>query len=507
MLVEKMENNTEENISTSFTELNNIELETNKNICLKIGMSGYNYNFFVKIVDKSENIVVFCPNELNFTKKALFEKIFSEDIFSYNLQFNVIYFDFPITDDFSDFTTSFGMGKDNLWHFDNISKIIQELSNIISHYKHNEIENKLYFYGSSMGGFISLILSVLLKNSTSIADVPQTNLTMDNNWIKVKKQFFDKLTDDEIQQDMYRFKVYDLIIKQNVIPNAYIILDTNNKQLWNTQWTDFINKLDKLPYNYNKMENNIHIKIDNREDRSNLLEKEEVILLIDNVINIQKRRNSFNSNSLKMINEFEKGVSLMFEDYFKKNISFSELIKLKNRYSNKWSINRLDIQNIGNESNSIEILDYDDSINISYPEWLKTDQGQGCILSSNSKIQLKIKCINDGNLKLKFMGPAYDVNKRKIPIYVCYNSFKFNEELHFFRDKLVWHNKPFVFTKKVKNNEIFTLEIDFMTIYDYYPYIYNLMKMDETEENIGNTYRKFISYVNYIRLLNNPFYL
>ena len=63
---------------------------------------------------------------------------------------------------------------------------------------------------------------------------------------------------------------------------------------------------------------------------------------------------------------------------------------------------RIAIKNYGNKNNSIEIIDTSDlSAEISFPEWIKDNNGNGAIIhSSNLVIDLKIKCINDGTLNI-----------------------------------------------------------------------------------------------------------
>ena len=71
-----------------------------------------------------------------------------------------------------------------------------------------------------------------------------------------------------------------------------------------------------------------------------------------------------------------------------------------------------------------------------------------------------MKCINDGELSfsLKAMD-IRDKNRKRFPVYIDYTYFKVNDEVILDENKLTWHDQPFVYKKKVVNNEEITIEV------------------------------------------------
>ena len=136
---------------------------------------------------------------------------------------------------------------------ENISDIVVKLIERVN-IKH---EN-LIFYGSSMGGFTSLQLATMVKDSIALADIPQLEFQNHVSYDKVKPYCFPGLSDEEIwDRFKHRFDVIELMKKENYIPKATIVFNCSNRDI-NTQYLDFIKKINELPKIKDKRN---HIKI------------------------------------------------------------------------------------------------------------------------------------------------------------------------------------------------------------------------------------------------------
>ena len=92
----------------------------------------------------------------------------------------------------------------------------------------------------------------------------------------------------------------------------------------------------------------------------------------------------------------------------------------------KYNTARIDLKNFGSEDNSVEIIFNSDSKSQSqFPNWFKTEQGDGLVISSDkNSLDLKIKCIEDGELKIWLRGlDIRDKDNKRIPIYINYTKF------------------------------------------------------------------------------------
>ena len=75
----------------------------------------------------------------------------------------------------------------------------------------------------------------------------------------------------------------------------------------------------------------------------------------------------------------------------------------------------------------------------------------------------KFECINDGILKIFLRGPnIFDKNLVRFPVYIDFINFKVNGEQIFKESKLVWHDRPYVFEKEVKNSEIVDVHVEWL---------------------------------------------
>lgn len=139
----------------------------------------------------------------------------------------------------------------------------------------------------------------------------------------------------------------------------------------------------------------------------------------------------------------------------KMNQNFENLLK-------KYYTARIDIKNRG-VNNNIMVLEINDSNSkIDRPDWFNDSLGSGInIQSSKGTLDFKVKCINDGELKIELRGlDVRDKNGIRFPVYIDYTNLCINGDYIFDSSKLTWHDKPYVFSKSVKDTEIIDIHIE-----------------------------------------------
>ena len=172
----------------------------------KVGLTVYKddskYEFIIFLIEDCDNILILGPGFLTDEKqKKLFDKpIFDRHTWVDDFEQNLIFYNDPTRYDFKELKGGWGIGNERVWHLSNIAEIIKILSNKITPYKSLDIipHTNLFFYGSSMGGYMSIVLSILIRNSTSIADIPQFNLFNWIYWNKLRENCFNGFPDDYI---------------------------------------------------------------------------------------------------------------------------------------------------------------------------------------------------------------------------------------------------------------------------------------------------------------------
>lgn len=176
---------------------------------------------------------------------------------------------------------------------------------------------------------------------------------------------------------------------------------------------------------------------------------------------LQKKRNS--------------NFNIWDEDYFKKELMRAnfetklllENLKKKNLSKNLeiYNTGRLDVKNFGLKENKLIVIESNIPItNNNFPDWFKNDNGEGLVVSNYySPIDLKIECVNDGILRIYLRGPdVRDKNGNRFPVYIDFTNFKVNDEIILNSNELVWHDRPFVFEKNVKNFDIINIHVEWL---------------------------------------------
>ena len=129
----------------------------------------------------------------------------------------------------------------------------------------------------------------------------------------------------------------------------------------------------------------------------------------------------------------------------------------------KYHTARIDMKNHGTSSNNLMILDINDlNSKIDRPDWFTDFSGSGTqIHSTKGILDLKIKCINDGELKINLRGPdVRDKNARRFPVYIDFINFSINNQSIIEDSELTWHDKPYIFSKLVLDSEIVDIHIE-----------------------------------------------
>ena len=142
----------------------------------------------------------------------------------------------------------------------------------------------------------------------------------------------------------------------------------------------------------------------------------------------------------------------------------------------KYVTARIDFKNFGTEENNLEILECSDlSSEIFAAPWLNDDEGVGWVINSRKgSIDLKIKCINDGQLQILLRGIDFrDRNHDRVPVFIDYTNLTINGICIFDSRISVHHDNSYKYLKKdVKDGEIFDIHIEWEP-FDYQG-IYNL---------------------------------
>lgn len=122
------------------------------------------------------------------------------------------------------------IGVKNQWYAETLSCIISKLAK-----NQNVIEDNILFFGSSAGGFISLCLATLIKNSKVLINNSQFNLKNYNKFVMnmifdAIAPTFEGLSNEEIMRKYgYRFNFTELIERENYAPYITYYVNVKSK--------------------------------------------------------------------------------------------------------------------------------------------------------------------------------------------------------------------------------------------------------------------------------------
>lgn len=437
-----MEEITEKIIEINFNQLNNLKLEFNKKIGLIVHLNGVKYEFILNLKD-GDKLIILGSGAIGFSDFDRSRPYFERH--SWNFEYSAIYYNDPTYYIDDSITAGWGIGTEDEYYLENISKILQI---IIS--KLNVDNRNVLLYGSSAGGFTSLLLSIFIKNSMALVDVPQFYIYNYKSkdkaldvWLDVKNNSFDMSIEEFIMKYKPRLNFIEMMKIKNYVPNAYLRLDCSVNLDFYTQYIQFF--MDLFQSSFSSDGNRIKLLIDWRNRGHVPLNKEDTIDLIDSVFLINDKKNgkiSINTNLSGNNPQFDKTIS----------------DKLK-----KYNTSRIDFKFEG-DNTSLKILNIDGFPEINEPSWLNNESGAGLIvMNENNSMNIKLKCAGEGNLIIKLRSmDIKNNNGKRIPIYLNYNKFLINDdELIFNEDIIVWHDDPFTYERKINGDEIINIFISY----------------------------------------------
>ena len=156
-------------------------------------------------------------------------------------------------------------------------------------------------------------------------------------------------------------------------------------------------------------------------------------------------------------------------------------LRYKNDKLQAYKSARIDIKNFGDRNNGIEILENSDhESKVMVQEWVNNDEGSGYVIESDEgHIDLKIKAIQEGKLKIWIKGKDIRENNDRIKIPVDYTSISVDGYEYVNGHMVVWHDKPFIINKTVKDSQIIEINIKWMKFDQLEEYVSEINELNK----------------------------
>ncbi|MDO5824424.1 hypothetical protein [Methanobrevibacter sp.] len=245
-------------IQINFDDISKADLPYNESFGLITFINDVKYEFFMNLKENSQKLIVQASGAIpsnkpiDRTRPYLNRWSWCKDV-----KDSMICFNDPTNYINDDIYCGYGVGTKEDYYLEKIRDISLAIAENLGLKNDN-----ILFYGSSAGGYTSLLLSTMVKGSTAICDIPQfyLNELWFNYWESFKKYIFINMDDDEIINKYgYRINAIEMMKKEKYIPNAILILDCSVERDFNMQYLHFLSDLSNLPFEGNA--NNIKIYI------------------------------------------------------------------------------------------------------------------------------------------------------------------------------------------------------------------------------------------------------
>jgi predicted rRNA methylase YqxC with S4 and FtsJ domains len=181
----------------------------------------------------------------------------------------------------NDISVGWGVGKNEDYYLENSSLILKEIIKKMN----IELENTV-IYGTSAGGFLSIIMGIYLKGAKVVADNTQLDIS---NWAfisavdSVLNYCFDNI--GTALKYPERFNVVDAFIKNNYVPKIYLHVNLCSKVDNSMQLVPFLKNIEKMKNveEYNNIEVTLHYEEKKGHDG---LTQEEALNVIYSILNV-----------------------------------------------------------------------------------------------------------------------------------------------------------------------------------------------------------------------------
>lgn len=266
-----------------YEDLYKIKFSQSESIILTVYKDNVKYEFLIKVNSLSDKVLVMGSGAYDYEKYEL--PVFQRFTWINDFDCNVIYYNDP-TLYLGNITIGWGYGSSKKYYLGEIARILTDITNIIC------IKNEnIIFYGSSCGGFMSIVLSTLIKGSTAIVNNPQTDIS--KYYIVPVSRLFKSIYKNYdikniVENNLYRISVLETMRIESYIPKIIYLQNIACRFDMMNHLTPFIEGLQLLESICFKNNININLYYDNKQGHNPLSKKDT-----KNIINLVLENNDY----------------------------------------------------------------------------------------------------------------------------------------------------------------------------------------------------------------------
>jgi hypothetical protein len=248
-----LKNLVDETIALNFDEIDNFDFPLNRLLLISVNYNDVQFDFIAYFRD-NPNLLCFgsgAQNPYRKTKDGTTIKPPFFDRWSWYKYFDENYLVISDPTHYDDKNVQIGwyVGTNDTWYLEVISNIVRKIA-----VNRNVSNNNIMFYGTSGGGFASVGLSTLIRDSKVLVNNAQFFVMNYRSWAVNKLfsllyQYYPSSNRDEIYKKIkHRLNHIELFKKMKYVPNIHYYVNANSEMDINNQCIPFLKEITNLDY-------------------------------------------------------------------------------------------------------------------------------------------------------------------------------------------------------------------------------------------------------------------
>lgn len=223
----------------NYCDINNIIIQTDTMYVLRVIKDNIPYEYLINRKNNSDKLIIFNNGAIEGGNVNV--PVFQRHSWANNIKTSSIFCMDPTLYIDSYLQVGWGVGKNENYYLENSSLILKKIIE-----KMNVMIDDTVIYGTSAGGYISIIMGIYLKGAKVVADNAQLDIT---RWVfkealdSVITFCFDNISDSLKYKE--RFSVLDAFKKNGYVPKIYLHVNLCSIADNSTQLIPFLCSMEK----------------------------------------------------------------------------------------------------------------------------------------------------------------------------------------------------------------------------------------------------------------------
>lgn len=267
-----------EKVIVPFEKIREITIKMNEPFLLCVERDGVKFDFLIRMRENSEKFFVLASGAYDSSRFS--PPVFQRHSWIDKIEESVILFNDP-TLYLGKINLGWGFGNEKRHFLEEVSEILTVLFDLCK-----MPNNNILFYGSSAGGFMSILLAGFIKGSKALVNNPQT--IVNNYFASHVNRLFSKTLPsytpaDIVKQYSYRLNLIEFFKRINYVPEIYYLQNIACEHDMTKHLTPFISALKEINESFDFKRIHFDLYFDKEKDH-NPLDMDETLFYLHKII-------------------------------------------------------------------------------------------------------------------------------------------------------------------------------------------------------------------------------